>query len=161
MEDGFTSTHPFTVDVAAKYWIEIECHRTVPYQVIDEALSKELKAKCSVTQGVETVAAGDSAHPFGSSGSDVISTILVRFDALPHTTYNLTLHIDETLKSLASTRPEVKISVEGIVYKEAYVHAIFYVYSSLGLGIVGAVCVLVLMIKMLAGHFRRKKGNHP
>ena len=160
LEDGFTLTHPFTVDVAAKYWIEVECHRTVSFDIINQALTKELKAECLVTQGTTTVVMGDSAHAFGSSGStNAISIILVRFDAHPHVAYNLTLHIKGTLTSLASTRPEVKISVEGFVYKEAYVRAVLYAYSSLGLAIVGAVCVLMLMIKMLAGHFRRKKGN--
>ena len=160
LEDGFTLTHPFTVDVAAKYWIEIECHRTVSFDIIDQALTKDLKAECLVTQGTTTVVMGDSAHAFGSSGStDAVSIILVRFDASPHTAYNLKLHIKGTLTSLASTRPEVKISVEGIVYKEAYVRAVLYAYFSLGLGIIGAACAVVLMIRILSSYLRRKKGN--
>src|SRR6266446_4370162 len=70
LEDGFSISQSFTVDVAAKYWIEVECRRTVPYETLNHALMKKLAVEVTVASGSNLIAFGDSSEDEGSTGTD-------------------------------------------------------------------------------------------
>ncbi len=155
LEDGFSTSHPFTVDVAAKYWVEIECRKTVPFDTLDQTLTKKLAAEYAITSGTERIASGDTAEELGMGyTNDYISRHVATFDATPGVPYNLALRITAGLPELASTRPSVKVSVEPIVFKNAFVSASLLTYLALGLALVGLLCIVPVAWTLL---FRRAK----
>ncbi len=157
LEDGFSIAHPFTVDVAAKYRVDVECHKTVPFDTLDQTLSKKLAAEYAVTSGTDRVAIGDTSEELGMSYSaEDISRHVATFDATPGIPYNLALRITAGLPELASTRPTAKVSVDPIVFKNAFMSASLLAYLALGLALVGLVCIVPVAWNLL---FRRTNDN--
>src|SRR5947209_4180212 len=105
-EDGFSTSHQFTVDVAGKYWVEVECQKTVPFHTLDDALNKRLAMECAVSSGTERIAFGDTSKDLGMSGmADSISRRITSFDAVPSVPYNLASRTTVALPEIASTHP--------------------------------------------------------
>lgn len=157
LEDGFSIEHPFTVDVAANYWVKVECHKTVPLDTLDKTLSNKLEAEYAVTSGTDRIAIGDTSKKLGMSyTNDCISRYVATFDATPGIPYNLTLRITTGLPELAATRPTVKVSVDSLVFKSAFVSASLLAYLALGLALVGMLCIIPVAWNLL---FRRTNDN--
>jgi hypothetical protein len=153
LEDGFSISHPFTVDVAAKYWVEVECRKTVPFDTLNQTLSKKLVAEYAITSGTERIAFGGTPKAPGMGyTNDHISCYLGTFDATPGVPYNLELHITADLPELASTGPAVKVSVDPLVFKEdvASAHSARAIGDLFALG--GGICFLWIVFTLL---FRR------
>jgi hypothetical protein len=143
LEDGFSTWRPFTVDVAAKYWVEIECRKRVSIDTIDQILSKKLAAEYAVTSGKDRITSGDTSKELSMGYTDdYISRCIATFDATPGIPYNLALRIMAGVPELASTRPTVKVSVEPIVFKNAFVSASLSTYLALGLVLLGLLCIV-------------------
>ena len=88
--------------------------------------------------------------------ADSISRHIATFDATPGVPYNLALRITAGLPEIASTRPNVKVSVEPIVFKNAFVSASLSAYLALGLAFIGLVCFVPVAWSFL---FRRSNAN--
>lgn len=138
LEDGFSVSHPFSVDVAAKYWVEVECRKTVPFDTIDNALTKRLAAAVTVTRTAEQIASCDTAEVLSMTyTADSISRHVATFNAVPNVTYTLLFIVKASLPEVAATSPAIKVAVEPEVFKEAFVYASLLAYLALGLAFVG------------------------
>jgi len=154
LEDGFSISRPFTVDITAKYWVQIQCSKTVPFATLDHALTKKLAAEFAVTSGTDRIAFGKASQEGMSYSADDISRNIATFDAVPGTSYNLMLRIAAGLPEIASTHPTVKISVSPIVFKGAYFSASLWAHLALGLAILG----LLFFARAAWAFLSRRKG---
>ena len=158
LEDGFSMSYAFTVDVAAKYSIEVACRKTVPIDILRETLAKRLGAQFAVIAGTNQIAAGDTTRVLGMRfAAEDVSREIATFDAVPGTPYNLTLRITADLPELSSTRPPVKVSVERVVFKGFFVSASLFAYLALGLAFAALVYLGQVIWSLL---FRRSNENH-
>lgn len=159
LEEGYSTSHPFTVDVAAKYQIDITCRRKpVPFGTLDQALNKKLMAEYLVSKGTERIAFGDTTK-WSSSGyaNEYISRTIGIFDASPGLVYTLTLRIKTGLPELASTQPSVRISLEDRRFEEAFLGAALLAYLALGLALIGSLFVVPVALALLC---RRTKDDN-
>lgn len=160
LEDGFSITHPFTVDVAARYWVEVECQKTVPFDTLEQTLSTKLAAEYAVTSGTHSIASGDTSEELGMGyTTDYISRHVATFDATPGIPYNLAFRITAGPPELASTRPTVKVSVEPFIFKSAFVSASLLAYLALGLALVGLLCIVPVAGSVLFRHANDNTRN--
>jgi hypothetical protein len=156
LQDGFSISHPFTVDVAAKYWIDVECRKTVPFDILDHTLTKKLAAEFAVASGAERIASGDTSQELSMGYTAAsISRHIATFEAVPAVSYNLTLRVTTSLPEIASTSPTVKVSVEPLVFKSAFVVASLWAYLALGLAFIGVLCLIPV-----AWTFLFQRSNH-
>ena len=157
LEDGFSISHPFTVDVATKYWIEVECRKTVPFETLDHALNKNLAVEFAVSSGRDRIAFGDSSEDIGAGYTDYsISRSITTFDAAPGVSYVLAFRVMASLPELALTRPVVKVCIDHLVFKNAFVTASLSAYLAVALAVIGLVCALVFLGSLL---FRRRNDK--
>jgi hypothetical protein len=146
LEDGFIISHPFTVDVGAKYWVEVRCCKTIPFELLDETLCRKLVAEFNISSGTNSIASGDSVNDFGAGYSDeFIDRYIGSFDAVPGVPYTLEFRIKASLPKLDSTRPLVRISIDSLVFKDAFVTAALSAYFSYGLALAGVMCLAMVV----------------
>ncbi len=157
LEEGFSSSHAFTVDVPARYWVQVECRKTVPFETLDQTLRKKLAAEFVVTSGAEPITFGDTSRELGMLyTAQSISRHIGTFEAAPGIQYNLGLRITAGLPEIASTQPTVKVSVEPIAFKKAFMSASLAAYIALGFALFGLLCIVLLAWAFL---FQRADNN--
>jgi hypothetical protein len=138
LEQGVSVSQPFTVNIATRYWLDIECQKAISSNAIDAALSKELAVEFNIASNAVIVVSGDSLQ---SSNTNYANNFIVRriseFQAYPDTRYDLVLHVIHSVPILASMRSNVKISINPHAIKNLYVGISVSEYKAIGLALLG------------------------
>jgi len=160
-EKGFSLSHAFTMDLAANYWIEVECRKTIPFETLEKTLDKELAAEFIVTDALGPVASGESSRWNAAGFTDYsISRRLGGFEGAPNHSYTLSLHISASLPGLASTHPVVKIVIDTLPYKHAYLTSTLFAILGIVLSVIASVCLLSILIQTWFRYRIAKRAKH-
>jgi hypothetical protein len=160
LDEGFSFSNSFTVDIPTTYYLGVECKKTVPSDTLNATLYQALAVEFSLSNGATNVAHGDSSKIIGGAGAnDFVSVEFAKFEATPGVTYTLDFHVLHSLPQLASTCPLVKVSVHPSVFKNAAVNASVSIFEAYGLAFVGLLCALSALGSILFRRHNDKTRN--
>lgn len=146
LEQDFSISQSFTVDVAATYWLDIECQKTNSPETLNAILANELAVEVIITNDASIFIHEDSFQSNGVVNSDDhIERHISIFKALPSVHYNLVLHVIRSSPVLAKSQSVMKISIGPRALENLYMGTSISAYKAVGWALLGLLCSFLLL----------------
>ena len=143
IEEGTSFSGTFMVPILARYEIDIECSRNLPFHTLQSILERQLEVTYSLTTTEGILATGRCVEPAEMEYTDkAIARVVTTFAAVPGKQYRLQLHWSSALPELAKAKPYAKVIVNTWTLTDAVQAAFAYMLLAVLLAVGGVLCSL-------------------